>query len=624
MSASNLLEQAKEKAPYQVRRLSSWTVGATTRVTKLPVPHRLEFSGLSTFKGKVDFQISPGVNVIYGAAHNGKTTIANAIMFGIYGELPARGMTLRYFTGRLSEKEFTLRVRMRFGGESSLYEASFSLSQELSKAKCTLHEFKGGESPSSEGVLTSQLFSLGDIQRAIMDQTGVQAQESVTRLMNLVYLQEERNYLLGTRLNGQEGKFIRSSLISSLSIGDYINSVISQGWEELKSIKKQQREYSNKTAQLESASAQLQDTSDSSPVSSSELRKRRDNLYAKIQQAKQKPDQTAHISSLVAQISDLERELVKVRAQLAQIKDFTDRDKDWQCMLCEEVIPPLAAHKRLDEGVCPICGKGVPFIDSQAVEALRTSEKETTTNLEELRTQLRELATTEDTEELQEMLQEYARITTELWEEERSGNNVSTLADEFAVTHLRELAAEADRKKNELSQNLSDVERALEFVEQYRSETYRDFTKNLDIRFRQLQNSLFTKVLIQLNPDDLSLKIERDRFEDFSKTERNLSEILFRLSLLDVFSSFRQEPAFMLIETPSQDLDESYKESLAMLLNSYVIRSEGQKDVSLVLTSLDPRFINQVFEGTERNVLSLPRISTTATPRQLKRLDEFF
>jgi hypothetical protein len=103
MSASNLLEQAKEKAPYQVRRLSSWTVGATTRVTKLPVPHRLEFSGLSTFKGKVDFQISPGVNVIYGAAHNGKTTIANAIMFGIYGELPARGMTLRYFTGRLSE-----------------------------------------------------------------------------------------------------------------------------------------------------------------------------------------------------------------------------------------------------------------------------------------------------------------------------------------------------------------------------------------------------------------------------------------------------------------------------------------------------------------------------------------
>jgi len=88
----------------------------------------------------------------------------------------------------------------------------------------------------------------------------------------------------------------------------------------------------------------------------------------------------------------------------------------------------------------------------------------------------------------------------------------------------------------------------------------------------------------------------------------------------------RKEPAFMLLETPSSDLDESYKESLAMLLNSYAATraDQTQKPQTIVLTSLDPRFVNLLFEETEKKVCNLLNRSMTTTPRQLNRLDEFF
>ncbi|MHA2371307.1 MAG: AAA family ATPase [Candidatus Hodarchaeales archaeon] len=618
MSASDLLNQAKMKAPYQVRRLSSWTVGATSRATKLPIPHRLEFSGLSTFKGKVDFEITPGVNVIYGAAHNGKTTIANSLLFGLFGVLPARGMSFKYFTGRLVDKEFALRVRMGFGEESPLYEAAFSLGQELSQAKCTLHEVQNKDSP-EEVLRTSRMQSLEEIRRAFMEKIGIQL-GSIENFINLAYLQEERNYLLGTRLASQDGRFIRASLVTSLAIGDFVNSVINQGREELKSVKNQQNDYARKATHIQSARGELLDTREVTEEQPSKLRKKRAELAEKIQQMRQK--QEPSITSLMTQISALERELVKIERQLANATKLTG--SDLQCDLCEESIPTLTVQKRVEEGICPICGEGTPYIDAQIVGELKASEKETVERINTLRAQVEELVTAEEPANLQETLQEYAQVTTELWERERErgSGQVSVLADEFAANHLNSLALEAEAKKIDLDQELGDIEKAIAFVEQYRREIFGEFLQNLNIRFKQLQNSLFTKILIkELNPD-LSLNISRERFEDFSKTERNLAEILFRLSLLDT----TKKPTFMLLETPSSDLDESYKESLAMLLNSYAATrtDQTQKQQTIVLTSLDPRFVNQLFEGTEKKVFSLLKRSTTTTPRQLKRLDEFF
>ncbi|MHA2232067.1 MAG: AAA family ATPase [Candidatus Hodarchaeales archaeon] len=618
MSATDLLDQARKKVPYQVRRLSSWTVGVTARSTTLPVPRRLELSGLTTFKEKVDFQISPGLNVVYGAAHNGKTTIANSLLFGLFGVLPARGMSHKYFTGRLVDKEFALRVRMGFGAESPLYEAAFSLGQELSQAKCTLHGVQNKDSP-EDTLRTSRMQSLEDIRRTIMEKIGVQ-QDSINNFMNLAYLREERNYLLGTRLASQDGRFVRASLVASLAIGDFVNSVINQGREELKSVKNQQNDYARKAMHIQSARGELLDTREVPEGQLSELRTKRVELAKKIQQMRQ--TQEPSITSLMTQISALERELVKIERQLANATKLTG--SDLQCDLCEESIPTLTVQKRVEEGICPICGEGTPYIDAQIVGELKASEKETVERINTLRAQVEELVTAEEPANLQETLQEYAQVTTELWERERErgSGQVSVLADEFAANHLNSLALEAEAKKIDLDQELGDIEKAIAFVEQYRREIFGEFLQNLNIRFKQLQNSLFTKILIkELNPD-LSLNISRERFEDFSKTERNLAEILFRLSLLDT----TKKPTFMLLETPSSDLDESYKESLAMLLNSYAATrtDQTQKQQTIVLTSLDPRFVNQLFEGTEKKVFSLLKRSTTTTPRQLKRLDEFF
>ena len=74
----------------------------------LPSLQALRISNLRTFPSDVELKPIPGINVIFGGNYSGKTTIVNAIKFGVFGLTLNRTdeeLSARYFTSRIREQE---------------------------------------------------------------------------------------------------------------------------------------------------------------------------------------------------------------------------------------------------------------------------------------------------------------------------------------------------------------------------------------------------------------------------------------------------------------------------------------------------------------------------------------
>ena len=63
---------------------------------------------MTTFRNDKKASFEKGLNVIFGPNHSGKTTIVNAIRYGIFGlslcHIP-EGVEIKYFSSRINEKE---------------------------------------------------------------------------------------------------------------------------------------------------------------------------------------------------------------------------------------------------------------------------------------------------------------------------------------------------------------------------------------------------------------------------------------------------------------------------------------------------------------------------------------
>ena len=74
----------------------------------LPELKLIRISNLTTFPLDLELRPSVGVNVIFGGNYSGKTTLVNAIKFGIFGLTVNRtdeDFSARYFTSRIKESE---------------------------------------------------------------------------------------------------------------------------------------------------------------------------------------------------------------------------------------------------------------------------------------------------------------------------------------------------------------------------------------------------------------------------------------------------------------------------------------------------------------------------------------
>lgn len=181
--------------------------------------------------------------------------------------------------------------------------------------------------------------------------------------------------------------------------------------------------------------------------------------------------------------------------------------------------------------------------------------------------------------------------------------------------HFEDLKTE----KKELARQLDEIEQIKSFVTGEMQQRSRHFIDVINQHFEAVQLRIFDskQALLQLgNLGKLSIT-KRTKFDDFSKAEQKLLEISFRLSFISVS---HLDKGFLVLETPSEDLDQEYKQLLVQELARF--SREGHR---LVCTETNPRFVQALKRQCSAAVLDLSEhAALSATKLEQTSLDYFY
>ncbi|MFX0063220.1 MAG: hypothetical protein ACFFC7_13675 [Candidatus Hermodarchaeota archaeon] len=639
MDYAKILQLAHERiGPHATDILTTLFESTKEKSFNLIIPKSLELVGLSTYSREVDFKIKRGLNFVFGGAHNGKTTIFNAIHFGLLGTFPSSGQTSKYFTNRLSSPpNFYLKLMV----DSSAGELTLTRSTKRDRSKLEASILKHESLSNAERLLMDSTKTFDQTQALILELTGISDINFLTDIYQLFFYNEERNYTLGSRFRGDPGYIYRSRVLMTLCGYEVVNQILTQTDLHLKNLKSELRTLKTKISSLKTLIPDEKEVVSSSKTLPT-LRKRlssldeeRNRLNKKLNSllSKEQPqkDELAYLNKLLKERDGIIQESIQLQHEfenLDQLIQSTQEKQEWTCPACQDVLNQTITLKRVQEGYCPLCGIGHPEISPDARSRLMAQIKELETQISEKTAKIRQASTsnidpavTEEirliTPQLSQLETEIATIQKEIFE---LSNQVTK--NQGVGIQIHQELANLETQSREFSPDIETYERIREFLLQQVADLTKELYQQLTKRFGQLQTSMFGKILSQLNEDFTLDNTGRERFEDFSKTEKKILEILFRLAVvetavnMEIFSE-----GFLIIETPTQDLDSTYTDALALLFNGYI---SSNLPIRLVITTLDVNFLKSCLRDESGNILMLPEITTTATPRQMKKLDDYF
>lgn len=169
----------------------------SVRVKTLPELKRLKISNLITFQHDLDLHPLVGMNVIFGGNYSGKTTIVNAIKFGLFG------LTLNRTDEEVSARYFASRIKERERNSLDVI-SSFMLGKRLVTAKRTL--YSSGPCDLEVQVVDPAVTPAGGVvgsfstshayQIALCEMMGLESKKEVEFVLNLLLADEDRHTIL--------------------------------------------------------------------------------------------------------------------------------------------------------------------------------------------------------------------------------------------------------------------------------------------------------------------------------------------------------------------------------------------------------------------------------------------
>ncbi|MFX0116597.1 MAG: AAA family ATPase [Candidatus Hodarchaeota archaeon] len=181
--------------------------------------------------------------------------------------------------------------------------------------------------------------------------------------------------------------------------------------------------------------------------------------------------------------------------------------------------------------------------------------------------------------------------------------------------HFERLSIE----EKELVRQLDETEQIKSFITNEMEQRSQHFIDMINQHFEAVQVRIFDSKQPMLQLGDLGkLNItKRTKYDDFSKAEQKLLEILFRLSFISVS---HLDKGYLLLETPSEDLDQEYKQLLVQELARF--SREGHR---LVCTETNPRFAQALKHQCSAAVLDLSEHAALSTTKlEQTSLDYFY
>ncbi|MFX1536626.1 MAG: AAA family ATPase, partial [Promethearchaeota archaeon] len=517
MDYAKILQLANERiGPHAGDILTNLFESTKERSFNLIVPKSLELVGLSTYSREVDFKIKRGLNFVFGGAHNGKTTIFNAIHFGLLGTFPSSGQTSKYFTNRLSSPpNFYLKMLV----DSSAGELTLTRSTKRDRSKLEASILKHESLSDAESSLMDSTKTFDQTQALITELTGISDIDFLTDIYQLFFYNEERNYTLGSRFRGDLGYIYRSRVLMTLCGYEVVNQILTQTDLNLKNLKSELRTLKTKMSSLKTLIPDEKKVISSSKALPN-LRKRLSSLeeernhlnkqLSSLLSKKQSKKDTAYLNTLLKERDDIIQRSIQLQNEfenLDQLIQSTQEIKEWTCPVCQDVVSRTVTLKRVEEGYCPLCGTGHPEISPNARSKLSTQIKELEKQISEKTAKIRQASTsnidpavTEEigtiTSKLSQLETEIATIQKEIFE---LSNQVTK--NQGVGIQIHEELANLETQSREFSPDIETYERIREFLLQQVADLTKEFYQQLTKRFGQLQTSMFGKILSQLNED---------------------------------------------------------------------------------------------------------------------------
>jgi hypothetical protein len=582
----------------------------------LPSVRRIKIGSLNLFKRDVEFSPKTGINLIYGGNRNGKTTLANAIEFGIFGEFL---LTLSYFANRTDAAKPSCRIEAEIGIGNSLAIIQREVFRNQGYHEAKLTPFKEELSESAPTITGAE-----KVQRYLEEKFGCTIPEA-REVFETFYLREvPRNYQLKTKVDEEAGSVTRRRVFYRLLGLNNYNHFLRYCETKVEELNKENQFASRELDELK------RKFSSEERARIEGLRSEHVDVVAKIQEFKvtqEREDESARklkLESAPRKELEIRLELARKKRSLEEKSNLSKTlttasiisDAKLICDTCGREFTEVA-QERAGNMSCIACGLPVSKTGLEALErditklkketsALDSSVEESQGSREEEMKKMqglyRQLRNTSD--ELQRLVAREAHLSSE----------ISAVDTAFPGSRFDELTKAVDRSIKRANDWQDIMTRTSDFVGKFTADKIAILAKRFSYyASAMLRNSRTVSLgstlgLIDASGGDLI-------FEHLSHSEQNLLDIAYRLALLDATSGANSpNQPFLLLETPEEALDPTFRDGLVEMLQS---KKNGSASRIIVTTS-DRELVEKLSPGV--NVLDLVKISTSVTREQGKQL----
>lgn len=575
----------------------------------LPDVRKITISGLYPFKQEenVVLENQGKANIIYGGNGAGKTTTINCIEFGLLGS--ASALELKTTFAKRIVKKFEVRATLEIGGKSYHLYRSMTPSSDShhSSIQRVGEEELTTDYLSTEGV---QLVS-AEFQRL----TGMTFSE-YAQVFDLLTLRVPRTHYLSSSILGTPGSLYRQRLFSKLLGHPIPVQVANHAYKKWNQAKSQVQGAKKRIAILEP----LQQTPEEGPT-------KPDTGRETIEQ---------QINELNAKLASLEQEKVELFDKLQTLQE---KNSSVDPAIQEELAERLAKHQRLsqlerEEWLCGFCGSDY---SQQARERIRAGSCPSCGQYADLSGEHEEYQANRErihkirrymdkVQERQEMVRErYSQLLKEIQALDREITHVKDKKLQLTREHT---VVTSGRHHEILDDARADLDGALEeqglYEELYfRTKDWLDnatksFVAKLNKRWAYLQRELFDVSKWALASDYEVTAEDGQEFKDLSHGEKNLTDMIFRMAVVDVLSEEQPDlNLFFIVDTPEEGLDAAFHQRLSPVLNDFV-RNNARKRF-IALTSCERDFVDNLSPEIFK-LENLLEKSANSRPFQVKQL----
>jgi len=559
-------------------------------------------------KGDVVQNLRTGPNIILGGNGLGKTTVMQAIIYGLTGgtndEAVEDQKRLRwdhgYFRERLSASgSGSVEVDFAFGDQP------FSLRRGFRGSDVTA--FRAGKK--GKWNENANEAAVG-FRRAIREFGGYQTPQDFSFVVNrLLYLPETRRLIAWDTQS-------QVRLLMVVNQDAVMEEKFRKRQEQLRQLDSQKRHLHVVIGKLE------QQISTSSEIAG----------YKQSEQDRGKNaghETATNLGDLVDRLRKVTRERVTADANMAsaakglsdvslEVEGLRERIELIEATLVEGFLSKqeresaLALHKLAESGICPACGTVQPELQAEAEQRSRNGlcmlcgselRFESSNQLNTVRSQLKEKIRSQEavgmehllaSAKLQGIIDEQESIQTEVNQIRSEQPSLTLLERSIPIKSGEDLLIQ----KDELARQEADLEAQIVELRQDLERDYKRFRDSIDSRLQGLHAaySEYATAFLGLSCDlaevpqgqMMSLSIFVPKFgetvrpneESCSEAQRFFLDIAFRMALIDLASDISDGSGTFICETPETALDMSYVDNVVKMFRSF-----AKKGHNLILTA---------------------------------------